>query len=55
MHFGAEVLVICAVRIVLADDGSLSNDQFEAWKLILSREVGGLSSRWQREAHTWPC
>lgn len=53
--FGEEVLVICAVKIILADDSSFSKVRFEAWKMILRRNVGALRSRWQREACTWPC
>lgn len=50
---GQQYLVICAIQIIFADDGSISDEIFETWKMILSRKVGGLSSRWQTDTCTW--
>ena len=40
------------IKIILADDRSLS-DVFKTWKMILSRKIRGLSSKWQTETCTW--
>ena len=40
------------IKIILADDHSLSDDVFKTWKVILSRKISGLSSRWQTETCT---
>lgn len=42
---GQKYLVIQAIKTILADDGSFSDDIFETWKMIWSRKVGDLSSR----------
>ena len=51
---GQKYLVICAIKIIFADAfaGSFSDAIFGTWKMILSRKVGGLSSRWRTETCT---
>lgn len=50
---GQQYLVICAIQIIFADVGSFSDEIFGTWKMISSRKVGGLSSRWPTETCTW--